>query len=138
MIPILQELSKNSLVCRLDTPPANGIPDDLQVGSYRWCVYVYSNVEKENLTDEEHSALIQASEKIRDEHLICWTRERLFDYQERDAAVIREYLNGVLSVTRSAKILRFCIYMLRLMNTKMYLIDSEILKHLPKILHYME
>jgi hypothetical protein len=135
MNDILIQLARTSLTCRLDTP-IEGLPDDLIEGSYRWRLYVYSNVEKSDLSPEEKSALISVSEKLRDEHLICWTRHKLFALRENDISVVRDLLNQILNSTRDAAILRICIYALRMLNKKFYIVDPIMVEAIPDLLKY--
>jgi hypothetical protein len=135
---VLQHLSKTAIKCRLDNPPENGIPDDLLEGTYRWRLYVYTCIEKEDLSSDEKQALIQVSEKFRDEHLISWTRDKLLALKEKDIAVSRELLNNTLQATSSADVLRVCIYVLRMINKKFYIVDPIILRTIPGLMGYAE
>jgi len=136
----LTVLSVDHLNCSLDDNAPGYIPQDLVPGTYRWFLYMYSNMYKEGdstLVAEDRAMFIEIAGKFRSEHLISWTRDRLIELDESKIALIYKFIHDALRSTNSFYTLKVCVHMLKCLDDGWYFTDSFVLKNLPELKGYI-
>lgn len=136
----LIELSANHLNCSLDDNVPGYIPPDLFPGTYRWCLYMYSNMYKadeDTLLAEDKTMFLNLSSKFKSEHLISWTRDRLIELDTHKIYQIHQFLLDSILDTYSFFTFKVSIYMLRCIQDKWDYTDTFVIKNLPKIREFI-
>ena len=126
----LNSLAKDHLCCRLDDKDPDYIPADLQEGTYRWFLYMYSNMYKKSedkISNKDKMAFLYVYRKLRDEHVICWARETLIglDHSKKDD-ILKCILSNILN-TDSFNELRVNLYLYRNIKNDLMIADPYIL-----------
>lgn len=137
----LQELAVYNLNCSLDDNEPGYIPPDLVPGTYRWYLYMYSNMFKVHdgqITIDDREMFIKISEKFISEHMISWTRDTLIAIKEDVALELKRYLGTVLRDTQSFSELKVALYVLRCIGDNFLVVDSYILNILPRIWYFVK
>ena len=137
----LQELAAKHLNCSLDDNEPGHIPSDLVPGTYRWYLYMYSNMFKigdDMITAEDREMFIEISKKFISEHLISWTRDTLLAIKGDAALELQRYLWAELQETRSFFELKVSLYLVRCISENFLVVDSYILNLLPRIWYFVE
>lgn len=130
----LKVLSAEHLNCALDDNEPGYIPADLKIGSYRWYLYMYSNMYKigdDKISHEDKLMFIEVARKFKSEHLISWTRDRLIDLEGGILPEMQRYLLLKMRETESFFELKVILYVLRCFSENFYVVDPFILKILP-------
>lgn len=137
----LKDLSVTHLNCRLDDHKNNYIPLELKEGSYRWFLYLYTNLFKEGddiITSEDKKMFIQISTLFRTEHLISWVRNKIYQIREEKLAEINYHIEEILEKTYQLYIIRICLYLKRIFSERWFFIDDYILGKIPTLKHYID
>jgi hypothetical protein len=140
IIDRLKYLSSLYLNCRLDDHLSNYIPPDLKEGSYRWFLYLYTNLFNENndiISIEDKQIFIQISEKFRTEHLISWVRNTFYNVKKEKINDVITYINNLLENTNKLYIIRICIYIKRIFSENWFFLDDYILNKIPELKQYV-
>lgn len=132
----LKELARDHLHCNLDDNEPGYIPPDLKEKTYRWVLYIYSNLYKLgedtiDLADREMFMGIAAF--LRKEHLISWTRDTLIELDKEKVPQLKEYLLQRIHNTTSFYELKVCLHVLREVAENGYVIDQYIIDRSPGI-----
>jgi hypothetical protein len=136
----LLALSVDHLNCSLDDNVPGHIPLDLVPGTYRWYLYMYSNMYKAGeyeLLTEDKTMFLTLANKFRSEHLISWTRDRLLELDICKISQIHQFLLDTILYTYNFYTFKVSVYMLRCLNDKWYYTDSFVIKHLPEMRDYI-
>lgn len=135
----LKELASEHLYCNLDDNEPGYIPPDLKEGTYRWTLYIYSNLYKigdDVFDSKDRQMFISIASKFKEYHLISWTRDTLVELDRNKKGHIYNYLNERENCTRSFFELKVCIYVLRILSKKWFVVDPFILKMSPRLKEY--
>jgi len=108
------------------------IPVDVEQDSYRWYRYVYTNLYKGDITVEERDALTEISGLLRDEHLICWTRKKMYPILPKISTYCLLLL-GVLRTATNANVLRAALCFDRIIQRGNFYVDDYCLEHIPEL-----
>ena len=135
-IPRLKELSAEYLNCSLDDNPPEYIPEDLIEGSYRWFLYLYSNMFKENgdhISCSDKQMFVVLSTKFKTDHLINWTRDKLIALKKENILQIKSVCITVMNDTFSFFKLKVSIYMLKCVSEGWLYADPYIIGIMPEL-----
>lgn len=115
--------------------------EPLVEGSYRWRLYLYSNLfernPEENLRSEDKETLIKIAKKFKTEHLPNWVRDAVYDLKEESIEEYKSHLNDLLIKDISFMQLKIALYGLRLLDDGYYLIDSYMIEKIPSLRKYV-
>lgn len=116
--------------------------EPLKEGSYRWRLYLYSNLFERNPNEllklEDKETLLKISTKFKTEHLPNWVRDRIYDLKENAIDEYKDYLNGLLIKDISYTQLKIVVYGLRLISDGELIIDSYMLTEIPELKKYAD
>lgn len=131
-IPRLKELSEHHLNCALDDNEPNFIPADLieAEGSYRWFLYIYSNLYKpgdDTISVGDRNMFVTLFTMFKTEHLINWTRDKLIPFDKQFIQQIKMKVIENINRTESFFELRVNLYTLRCLSEGWYYTDSHVL-----------
>lgn len=136
----LRELAEKHLYVKTDAKShIKGIPDDLREGSYRWRVYLYSNMYRpgeDTISVADKAMFIRVSRDFQGHHLNPWSREKAFAIDLNKYQACRQYILSRVYVTSSFHELRVCLYLLASFRKGTYIYDEYILKMCPGISKY--
>lgn len=126
----LKELAKDHLHCNLDDNDPKYIPQDLIEKTYRWILYIYSNLYKvgeDTFDPADREMLIVIAAFLRKEHLISWTRDTLIELDKEKFPQLTDYLTSRIYTTTSFFELKVCLYVLRELQDDWHVIDQYII-----------
>lgn len=135
----LMELSVNHLNCTLDDNEPGFVPIDLKVGSYRWFLYMFSNMYKigeDTISSEDKDMFLDIAGKFKIEHLISWTRDTLIEVDNNKLNVMHKHILFTIRDTVSFFELKVCVYLLRNYFENWLFLDPFILKIIPDFKEY--
>lgn len=116
--------------------------EKLKVGSYRWRLYLYSNLFEKDpdsvLVPENRDTLLKWSEKFKTEHLPNWVRSSIYDLKEESIDEYKSYLNDLLIRSTTFTKLKIAVYGLRLLKDGDKLIDNYMIEKLPELKKYAQ
>jgi hypothetical protein len=130
LINKLNNLSVFHLNCTLDDNEPNYIPPDLKEGTYRWILYIYSNLytrEKDYINPTDKLFLIEIFKILKDEHTISWTRDKLIELDREKEEELRLCIENNIKLTSSFFKLKVNLYLLRCFEKDWYYADPFIL-----------
>jgi hypothetical protein len=136
----IQELAAVHLNCALDDNDPGYVPQDLVPGTYRWYLYMYSNMFKipdDRMTADDREMFVDISKKFLSEHLISWTRETLLEIKGSAVPDLQKYLQDVIHTTDRFFELKVSLYLLRCLSDNFLVTDFYSLKILPRIREYV-
>jgi hypothetical protein len=136
----LLALSVDHLNCSLDDNVPGYIPPDLVPGTYRWYLYMYSNMYKDDeyeLLAEDKTMFLTLANKFKSEHLISWTRDRLIELDICKVSQTHQFLLDSILDTYNFYTFKVSIYMLRCLQDKWYYTDTFVIKYLPKMREFI-
>lgn len=128
----LWRLTKVHLSCNLDDK-IKGVPEDLIPGTYRWYLYLYTNLFGEGddfISRENKLLLIALSKRLRPHDMISWTRRRLIEVPEEKVTELRRFVLRRIHRTESCNELRACLYLARVLSNRVRVIDEVSKKRL--------
>lgn len=130
----LKYLASNHLHCRLDDNVSSYIPPDLKERTYRWSLYIFSNlyeVGEDTFDPVDRKMFIELGAFFKKEHLINWTREKLIELDKKKFPQISDYLQDRIHTTTSFYELKVCLYVLRELHDDWHVIDQFIIDRSP-------
>jgi hypothetical protein len=130
----LKELALEHLNCSLDDNEPGYIPDDLKENTYRWNLYLYSNLYKigaDTFDNKDRQMFMDIAQTFRKEHLISWTRDRLIELDRSKVLPVLEYVKSRIENTISFFELKVCIYMFRDIYSSWFVVDPFIIEMSP-------
>lgn len=133
----LSELARLHLHSNLDTAPEGGIPADLKPGTYRWVLYIYSNLYKEGddtFHKQDQPLYVQVFNMLRDEHTICWARDKLIAVDPGKMADLRKFVFVEILTTKSFFALRVLLHLSRMARESF--LDEYMIRHVPDLKEY--
>ena len=133
----LRDMAQKFLRSKLDILPEGGIPEDLKEGSYRWALYVYSNLDLKDISSSDRALFLEITKNFRSEHLISWTRESLQELDPDKLDDLRTKVLGKLQITQDFNELRILIYLDRVLKNEFYCVDEYILQYCPWLETYI-
>lgn len=135
-----KELASKHLHCSLDDHSPDYIPQDLKEGTYRWVLYIYSNLYTvgEEFDPHDRNMFISVSAKFKREHLISWTRDKLIELYRGKEKMIYEYLGRRIKETTNFFELKTCIYLFRVLSKEWFVTDSFTLERSPGLKEYIK
>lgn len=137
----LKDLASKHLHCNLDDNDPRYIPPDLKEKTYRWTLYIYSNLYKigdDSFDSADRKMFIELGGFFKKEHLICWTRDRLIELEKNKASQISDYLLDRIKNTTSFYELKVCLYALRELHDDWYVIDQFIIDRSPGFVRFIK
>ena len=140
VIDRLKELASEHLHCNLDDNEPGYIPPDLKEGTYRWYLYMYSNMYKKDdhcMTREDREILFNIAYKFKEEHLISWTRDHLIEIDRSKLKDLNTFLLHKINNTDSFFELKTCIYTIRSLKDKCLTTDPFVLEILPEMKEFI-
>lgn len=119
------------------------IPNDLTEGTYRWKVFIYSNLFDKlnrNLTSYELTSILSLVEDIKSHHIINWVRNKLYEIHPNAINSYIKYISmKVLDKDMSFKVFKVLLYLNRMaIDEKEYIIDDYMLEVIPDIKKYIK
>jgi len=136
----LKELAASHLFVNTDAKShIKEIPTELVEGSYRWRVYIYSNLFRKNndlISVSDKVMFIRVSKKFLIQHMNCWSRQKvnmldLDKYQEMRQRVLLQ-----IYTTDSFYVLRVCLYLLAAFKARFFCYDEYMLELCPWLRSY--
>lgn len=137
----LKELAKDHLHCNLDDNEPRYIPLDLKERTYRWALYIYSNLYKigeDTFDPADRGMFIVLATSFRKEHLISWTRGTLIELDKEKFPQLIDYITTRMYSTTSYYELKVCIYVLREIQDDWHVIDQYIIDQSPGIKEFVK
>ena len=134
----LSELARLHLHPNLDTPPDGGVPADLKPGTYRWALYIYSNLYKDGddtFSKSDQPLYVQIFDKLRDEHTICWTRDKLIAVDPNKRDNLRKFVFVEILTTKSFFALRVLLHLSRMAGESF--LDDYMIHHVPSLKEFV-
>jgi hypothetical protein len=130
-IIMLIELSKTKLHCSLDDNTPDYIPPDLICGTYRWFLYLFSNMysPEDVISKSEKLLFISIFKRLRDEHTISWTRDTLIALNKSKSAELKKVILKNIRYTENFYTLKVNLYLYRSIQTEMFYADPFVFKH---------
>lgn len=135
----LKYLASNHLNCALDDNEPRYIPDDLKERTYRWTLYIYSNIYKigdDTFDPNDRQMFLDMTEMFKKEHLISWTRDRLIELNKERVQDITDYLQDRIKNTVSFFELKVCLYCYREIEDKWFISDPFMIEMSPGLKEY--
>lgn len=117
------------------------IPSDLIEKSYRWKVFIYSNLfDKLDriLTVYEKTLILSLIEDLKSHHIINWVRSKLYEIHPEAISEYSYYINNEIVKDTSFKVFKVLIYLNRKLDEKEYIIDDYILSIIPSLNRYIK
>lgn len=136
----LKELSAKYLHCNLDDNEPGYIPPDLKERTYRWSLYIYSNLYKigdDNFFERDRDLFIEMAQTFRKEHMISWTRDYLIELNKEKILQLHNYLNDRINNTNSFFELKVCLYLFRELNDNWFVIDQFMIDRSPGLKEFI-
>jgi hypothetical protein len=141
-MPTITEEEKNRFKKYIEDWGLKFRDEPLIEGSYRWRLYLYSNLFERNpnelLKTEDKEALLRMAIKFKTEHLPNWVRDHIYDLKEELIEEYKGYLNDLLIKDISYTQLKIAIYGLRLISDGDLIVDSYMLKEMPELKKYAD
>jgi hypothetical protein len=136
----LKYLASKHLNCALDDNEPGHIPADLKDRTYRWALYIYSNLYKvgdDTFFEKDRQMFLDMAAIFKKEHMINWTRDKLIELDKEKILHLINYLNDRINSTTSFFELKACLYVLRELNDNWFVVDPFILKVSPELGEYV-
>lgn len=134
------EIAAEHLNCALDDNEPGYVPPDLIVGSYRWYLYMYSNMYKKDdhcMSAEDRAIFKAIALKFKREHLICWTRDTLIEIDKSKMGYLLKFIIDKIMNTNSLFELRVCLYTVKSLRDVCPTTDSYVLELLPEMKEFI-
>jgi hypothetical protein len=113
---------------------------DVDPHSYWWKVGTYNVFLEKNVTQvsqSDKSAIIGLFRKLRDEHIINWSRNYLYEFKEERKPEVRALLLSTIRSTDRFDVLKSCLYLLRNIQ-KNCVIDDYVIRKIPKLTDFLD
>ena len=136
----LKYLASNHLNCALDDNEPGYIPEDLKERTYRWSLYIYSNIYKvgdDTFDPNDRQMFLDMAEMFKKEHLISWTRDKLIELNKEWILDIINYLQDRIKNTTSFFELKVCLYCYREIEDQWYVVDPFMIEMSPGLKEYV-
>lgn len=127
----IKKISAEHLNCILDTKKSDFVPLDLKEGTYRWYLYFYSNLYKENndfINKNDKIMFIDIFKKLRDEHTISWTRNTLIELDKSRIEALQKSILLNIKRTESFHELKVNLYLYRMIDKGWFIADPFIIR----------
>lgn len=109
----LKKLASKHLHCTLDDNEPGYIPPDIKEGTYRWTLYIYSNLyteDNDEINSKDREMFIHIASTFQELHLISWTRDTLVELDGSKVGDILNYLVKRIDSTTSFFELKTALY----------------------------
>lgn len=135
----LMELSKTMLRCSLDDNPPDHIPSDLNPGSYRWFLYMYSNMysPEDKIIRADKPIFISIFNILYDHHTISWTRDTLIALDRNKLPDLTKQVLRNIKNTDNFYELKVNLYLYRCLKVGWAYADPFILEHSPSLRNFV-
>lgn len=140
----LKKLASKHLHCNLDDNDTGYIPPDLKEGTYRWTLYIYSNLyteDNDEINSKDREMFIHIASTFQELHLISWTRDTLIELNGNQRGDILNYLEKRIHGTKSFFELKTAIYAYESVvnsSNKWCVVDPFIIRKHPGLEKYVK
>jgi hypothetical protein len=108
--------------------------------SYRWYVGLYCDFLEKNMPRVSRSdklEVIGIFRRLRDEHTINWSRNRLYEFEEGDVADVRRILLRTVHSTDRYDVMKAALYLLRNLRRNR-VVDDHVLRCIPDLKTFVD
>lgn len=137
----LKKLASKHLHCNLDDNESGYIPPDLKEGTYRWTLYIFSNLYKkgeDKFDPKDRQMFISIFDTFLESHSISWTRDTFIELDKAKYEQIFEYLKNRIDNTISFFELKACLYASRNLLYRWFVVDPFILEMSPGLKEFVK
>lgn len=137
----LKELSETSLFVRSDARShIKDMPKELVEGSYRWRVYIYSNLFRDGgdkISPEDKDLFVRVSQGFLIQHMNPWSRVHASEFDLERIKELRTFVLEKIAATESFYELRVCLYVWAAARKGDYICDEYMLEMCPGLAEYV-